>query len=54
MTVESLHTILLELKTPRQVILDVVHFPSRCYWYSVHRQGKRLTGIEGIQGVYYS
>lgn len=44
-TVESMHTILLELETQRLVILDVEQFPIRCYWYVVHRQGKRLTGI---------
>ncbi len=41
--VVSIHTIELELKTERLVILDVEGFPIRRKWFLVYRKGKRLS-----------
>jgi DNA-binding transcriptional LysR family regulator len=39
----SIHTIELELKTKRLVILDVDDFPIKRQWFLVYRKGKRLS-----------
>jgi len=41
----SLHTLELELKTHRLVVLDVESFPIMRQWYVVHRKGKRLSPV---------
>ena len=41
----SLHTLELELKTGRLVVLDVESFPIMRQWYIVHRKGKRFSPV---------
>ena len=41
----SLHTLELELKIKRLVVLDVESFPIMRQWYVVHRKGKRLSPV---------
>lgn len=41
----SLHTLELELKTKRLVVLNVESFPIMRQWYIVHRKGKRLSPV---------
>ena len=43
LSIVSIHTIELELKTGRLVILDVDGFPIERQWYLVYRKGKRLS-----------
>jgi DNA-binding transcriptional LysR family regulator len=41
----SIHTLELELKTGRLIVLDVESFPIMRQWYIVHRTGKRLSPV---------
>jgi DNA-binding transcriptional LysR family regulator len=43
LSIVSIHTIDLELKTGRLVILDVDGFPIKRQWFLVYRKGKRLS-----------
>lgn len=45
LSVVSRHTLELDLRAGRLVILDVEHFPIARNWYLVYRRGKRLSPI---------
>ncbi len=42
----SLHTLDMELKLQRLVVLDVAEFPITRHWFIVHKEGKRFTPVQ--------